>query len=102
MEAYMGMIIQMATGSDDLIKYGPNEFVPCDGRELSIKYENALFAILGNAFGGTYPNTFKLPDLRPKDSEGNVLKLEGGEIHNGVPYIPYFICTRGIFPTPNY
>lgn len=39
-------------------------WVPCDGRLLSIQQNQALYSLLGNRFGGTYPQTFALPDLR--------------------------------------
>jgi microcystin-dependent protein len=39
-------------------------WLPCDGRLLSIQQNQALFSLLGNRFGGTYPQTFAIPDLR--------------------------------------
>lgn len=39
-------------------------WLPCDGRLLNVQQNQALFSLLGNRFGGTYPQTFALPDLR--------------------------------------
>lgn len=45
-------------------KYVPQNWLPCDGRLLQAQAYPALFALLGNTFGGTAPTTFALPDLR--------------------------------------
>lgn len=42
----------------------PAGFVPCDGRELSIIQNEALFSIVGTTYGGNGIQTFRLPDLR--------------------------------------
>lgn len=44
--------------------YVPDGWWPCDGAELNINSYQALFAVIGNAFGGDGRLTFKLPDLR--------------------------------------
>lgn len=38
----------------------------CMGQQMSIPQNSALYSLLGNSFGGSYPNTFALPDLRGK------------------------------------
>lgn len=42
----------------------PRGWMLCDGRILNITPYQALYALLGNQFGGSAPNTFALPDLR--------------------------------------
>lgn len=44
----------------------PEGYLPCDGRELSVAQNQALYAILGARYGGNGVTTFKLPDLRGK------------------------------------
>ena len=44
--------------------FPPHGWAPCDGRELSIAQNQALFAILGTTYGGNGQTTFRLPDLR--------------------------------------
>lgn len=39
-------------------------WLPCDGRLLSITQYQALYSLLGNAYGGDGRATFALPDLR--------------------------------------
>lgn len=41
----------------------PAGWMPCDGRALQINQYQALFSLIGTAFGGT-STTFNLPDLR--------------------------------------
>ncbi|MEX1033825.1 MAG: tail fiber protein [Cellvibrionaceae bacterium] len=42
----------------------PRNWVPCDGRLLPIAQNQALFALLGNTFGGDGTTNFAVPDLR--------------------------------------
>ncbi|MEO8406452.1 MAG: tail fiber protein [Chitinophagaceae bacterium] len=44
--------------------FAPKNWTTCDGQTLSIAQNQALFAILGNSFGGDGVTTFNLPDLR--------------------------------------
>lgn len=44
--------------------YAPNGWLPCEGQELQVNQYQALAALIGNAYGGSWPTTFKLPDLR--------------------------------------
>lgn len=57
-EEYIG-VIKLFAGN-----FAPNNFMFCNGQELQISQYQALYSIIGNYFGGTPPNTFKLPDLR--------------------------------------
>jgi len=58
--------------------------LPANGQVLNISAASALFALIGNKFGGDGTSTFALPDLR-------------GAAPNGLTYA---ICTAGIFPVP--
>ncbi|GIG40672.1 phage tail protein [Cellulomonas phragmiteti] len=62
------------TGDDDDTTMGeirlwagptpPGRWLVCDGSQLSISTNQALFSILGTQFGGNGVQTFALPDLR--------------------------------------
>ncbi|WP_250459559.1 phage tail protein [Microbulbifer litoralis] len=45
-------------------KFTPKNWMPCDGRLLSIMQYQALYSLLGTQFGGDGVSTFALPDLR--------------------------------------
>ncbi|MGE7694706.1 phage tail protein [Lysinibacillus sp. NPDC094177] len=57
-ESYLGEI-RMFAGN-----YAPQGWALCDGKELEISENEALFVLLGTIYGGDGQNTFKLPDLR--------------------------------------
>lgn len=42
----------------------PKGWVPCDGSTLPVSQNQALFSLIGNTYGGSYPTTFAVPDLR--------------------------------------
>jgi microcystin-dependent protein len=42
----------------------PANWVPCDGRSLSVQTYQALFSIMGTLYGGDGVKTFNVPDLR--------------------------------------
>lgn len=58
MDGLIGEIRAFAFG------YNPPEWIPCDGRSLSIQQYSPLFAVLGYTFGGTLNQTFNVPDIR--------------------------------------
>lgn len=67
----------------------PYSFVPmgwmlCNGQQLSVQQNTALFSLIGNKFGGNGQTTFNLPNL------------QGAE---PLPGIGYYICISGIYPT---
>lgn len=43
--------------------YPPRNYAYCNGQEMQIRQNTALFAILGLQFGGNGTTTFKLPNL---------------------------------------
>lgn len=60
-------------------------WLPCDGRLIAIKGNEALFSLLGTVYGGDGQTTFALPTIAPLKSSNGVL-------------IPWFICLGGIYP----
>jgi len=44
--------------------YAPVGWALCNGAILPISQNPALYSLLSNNYGGSYPNTFALPDLR--------------------------------------
>jgi microcystin-dependent protein len=50
--------------------YAPQGWAICDGRTMQIIQYQALFAIIGNMYGGDGRTTFALPDLRGRSALG--------------------------------
>ncbi|HVV70278.1 MAG TPA: tail fiber protein [Verrucomicrobiae bacterium] len=44
--------------------YAPADWASCDGSTIPISQNQVLYSILGNIYGGTYPNTFAVPNLK--------------------------------------
>ena len=63
--------------------FTPLRWLRCEGQELSISQNTALFALLGPQFGGDGVTTFALPDMRGKEP---------------IPNTHYYIAVEGIFP----
>lgn len=59
-EVFLGQIIMFGGN------YAPQGWALCNGQEISIQQNQALFAILGTTYGGDGVNTFGLPDLRSR------------------------------------
>ncbi len=57
-EAYVGEIRLLA------FNYAPEGWLLCQGQQLNTSQYQALFALIGNAYGGNGDTTFNLPDLR--------------------------------------
>lgn len=68
---FIGQI--MATG----FNFAPRNWASCNGQTVTIKGNQALFALLGTNFGGDGRTTFKLPDLRGRTPihHGNGINL---------------------------
>lgn len=58
-------------------QYAPANFLPCDGRALSISEYQVLFSLIGTTYGGNGTTNFNLPDLRGQ-SLVNFGQLTGG------------------------
>lgn len=71
--------------------FPPKGWLLCDGHQLSIQQNTALFALLGTAYGGDGIRNFALPDMRPKDTNGRIIPW--GEAPQPC------ICVEGIFPS---
>jgi microcystin-dependent protein len=69
-------------GEIKLVPYGfePKGWAYCDGRELPINQNQALFALLGTNFGGNGTTTFRLPDLRGR------VPIGAGQAASGTTY----------------
>jgi microcystin-dependent protein len=85
MELYISTILEMA------VTWTPMYTLPCDGRKLPIKNNEALFSLLGITYGGDAVHDFALPDLRPLDEHGVKRDWRQGEVKK-------FIVTEGIYP----
>ena len=46
------------------LNYVPEDWEPCNGQVFRVSDYEALYTIIGNAFGGSPGRTFNLPDLR--------------------------------------
>lgn len=77
MEPYIGQI--------NLFPYNRliENWLPCEGQELQISQYSALFALIGNSFGGDGARTFAVPDLKDKAP---------------APNLRYCIALQGMFP----
>ena len=78
MDNYFGTIALFAFG------FTPRGWMLCDGKTLEVRRYSAVYALLGNSYGGDY-NNFALPNLNT-ETVGNI---KGGH---------YYICIEGIFP----
>ncbi len=66
----------------------PYDFVPmgfllCNGQQLNVQQNSALYSLIGARFGGNGSTTFCIPNL------------QGAET---VPGTAYYICNSGIYP----
>lgn len=66
--------------------YAPVDWLPCDGRTLAVTNYQALYALIGNNYGGTPGVSFVLPKLAPVP------------VLNNGPALNYYICMWGIWP----
>ena len=61
---YIGAVCFMASS------YCPSGYIKAEGAILPVAQNQALFALLGNTFGGSSPSTFGVPDLRGRSPIG--------------------------------
>jgi microcystin-dependent protein len=110
MDFYLGTIILWASARI------PDGWVPCDGRLLKISsspQNQALYSLIGNAYGGTSNDTFALPNLNGHAALGSGPSFQLGQNISGVagsippgsgPTSPpglvltYIICVSGNYP----
>ncbi|RFM36865.1 phage tail protein [Chitinophaga silvisoli] len=80
MDGFIGEIRAFSFG------YTPEGWLSCDGSTYSVFSQQALYAVIGNYYGGTPGQNFKVPDLRgitllgknPAVSGFNVVGASGG------------------------
>jgi microcystin-dependent protein len=48
--------------------YAPKNWAQCNGQQMAISQNQALFSLLGTTYGGNGTTTFNLPDLRSRTS----------------------------------
>lgn len=115
---FLGMVQYFA------FNFAPKGYALCNGAQLSIAQNQALFALLGTMYGGNGQTTFALPDLQGRSVTGQSSSHTIGEKY-GVPSVtlltsnmpahthvvpgianPAFTNTRGggniNLPSPNY
>jgi microcystin-dependent protein len=76
-EAYAGTIMYYPIRRPE----GIAGYLPCEGQVLQVTQNQALFAVIGNAFGGDGIKTFSLPDLRSKMIVGVTQAATGGTVY---------------------
>jgi microcystin-dependent protein len=94
-DAFIGELAQFP------YRFCPAYWAYCHGQLLVIAEYEALYTLIGTTFGGDGITTFAVPDLRPKDSNGNLLDIQVGEIYEGKVYMETFISLQGIYPSQN-
>jgi microcystin-dependent protein len=72
MSSFDGQAQNAFTGEVKLFAgyFAPRGWAFCDGQEMQITQNTALYALLGNQFGGNGRTTFALPDLRGRVAVG--------------------------------
>jgi microcystin-dependent protein len=78
MEPFLGQIQLLP------YNFAPSGWAFCEGQELSISQNTALFSLLGTMYGGNGTSTFALPNLKGKEPD---------------PNMHYCIALVGIFPS---
>jgi microcystin-dependent protein len=63
-DAYLGQILSVG------FNYAPYGWYTCEGQQLAVRQNQALFALVGVVYGGDGVNSFMLPDLRSRRMVG--------------------------------
>jgi hypothetical protein len=86
-EDWIGQVVQVP------YNFAPRGFVFCEGQELSIQQNQALYSLIGNFYGGDGRTSFKLPDTRLlEESLKKTLRAPR-------PPFRYAIALAGTFPS---
>ena len=64
-------------------EFAPRNWAACNGQLVSISQNNALYALIGTAYGGDGVNTFALPDLRGRVPIGYGASAQSGMVALG-------------------
>lgn len=65
----------------------PVNWLPANGQLLPIQSYQALYSLLGNRYGGQYPNTFALPNAAPFTT-----------LTSGASLLVCISVTNGVYP----
>lgn len=76
MEAFIGTILPVG------FNYPPRGWVFCNGQQMAISQNSALFALFGTMYGGNGQTTFGIPDLRGRTIVGS--QAQGPGLQNVV------------------
>ena len=82
MDPILGQIILFAGN------FAPQGWAFCDGAQLSISQNTALFSLLGTTYGGDGKTTFNLPNLK-----GPIAETDGTQFGS------YLIALQGLYPS---
>jgi microcystin-dependent protein len=74
-DAYIGEIMQVA------FNYAPRNWALCQGQQVAVSQNQALFALVGTLYGGNGVSTFGLPDSRGRAFIG------WGQSNTGTNYV---------------
>ncbi len=80
MEPFLGQVQTFA------FNFTPQGWAACQGQQLQIAENTALFSLLGTTYGGDGRTTFALPDLTKQS------KADG---------LNYCIAVQGVYPSRN-
>lgn len=86
---YIGQIVLFAAD------YAPDNFLPCDGRQVKIQDSPELYSLLGELYGGDGRTTFGLPDLRGRLPIGFGQGVMNPATGNGASLTTYKIADKG-------
>jgi len=81
--------------------FTPYGWIECNGQLLDIDGYSYLYSVIGTTYGGgtgSATMSFGVPDLRPKDGNGDVISLTVGQTYNGKPHMKSFISLDGVYP----
>jgi microcystin-dependent protein len=83
-EPFIGQLLVVA------FPWAPDGWAACQGQVLGVQQNQALYALIGNTFGGAVPNTFGVPNLAGRtvigmgaDTSGNQYPL--GQANTSLP-----------------
>lgn len=79
-ECFLGQIMMTGFG------FAQRHFAQCNGQVMAISQNQALFALLGTAYGGNGQTTFALPDLRSRTPAGGIASADRNWLPE--PYVP--------------
>jgi microcystin-dependent protein len=71
-DPYMGTVMPVA------FQFAPQDWQTCQGQNLPVNQNSALYSLLGTTFGGSSSQNFNLPDLQGRTIVGQgILNLNG-------------------------